>query len=240
MAYSSTFSSSLDSSTSTTTAVQTSTADETSSSSLAFDMTIETSPLDDSDGLAATLGGEAVALGEDTLTTGSVSAEMDAEGAVTTLNGTADMLAASEAPEGDTAQALTDSFAEVSDGAEFVFTYNVETDSGQQTQTGSAATSTSTTGVTAYNLELSIGGDDISGDGTATETDPPATTVSGDGTGSSPSGDDTDSGLDGNIATVEFDATAFGEDTFVSADAFALAVEDELSASAVLVELATG
>ena len=35
--------------------------------------------------------------------------------------------------------------------------------------------------------------------------------------------------MDGSIAVMEFEALAIGEDTLVSVDAYALAVEDELS-----------
>ncbi|MGK9168549.1 hypothetical protein KXR53_19705 [Inquilinus limosus] len=46
---------------------------------------------------------------------------------------------------------------------------------------------------------------------------------------------DADVDLDGNIATVTFDAQASGQDSLVSVDAFALAVEDELSQSTVVI-----
>jgi hypothetical protein len=49
---------------------------------------------------------------------------------------------------------------------------------------------------------------------------------------------DEDWDLDGNIATVEFTGLAVGEDSYVSVDAFALVIEDELSLSGAFVELA--
>src|SRR3546814_7354327 len=76
-------------------------------------MTIATSSPDDSDGLSAVLGGDAIALGEDTLTVGSVSAEMVDGGSATTLSGTVDMLAAAETADGATAQTLADTFADI-------------------------------------------------------------------------------------------------------------------------------
>lgn len=232
MSYSSSYESSLSSSTGTTTVVETTTEEETSSSSLSVEMSTQATSPDDSDGLAAALGGEAIAIGEDTLTVGTVSAEMDATGAITTLDGEVDMLAASESPE-DPAVAITDSFADVSDGADFVYTATVTSSSTEQTSTGSTATSSSTTDITAYDLDLSSGEGSSGGDGVA-DSDIAET---GDQEASTSTAD-LDEDLEGNVAVIEFDATAFGDDTYVSVDAFALAIEDELSASGAVVELA--
>jgi hypothetical protein len=46
--------------------------------------------------------------------------------------------------------------------------------------------------------------------------------------------------LDGNVAIVTFDAQALGEDTLVVVDAYALAVEDQLSQSTVMITSAVG
>jgi len=46
--------------------------------------------------------------------------------------------------------------------------------------------------------------------------------------------------IDGNVATVDWDARALAENTFVGVDAFALAVEDQLSISTVLISAAIG
>lgn len=46
--------------------------------------------------------------------------------------------------------------------------------------------------------------------------------------------------IDGNIAVAEFDAQANGTDSFVGVDVFALAVEDELSQSTVMIVAAIG
>lgn len=45
---------------------------------------------------------------------------------------------------------------------------------------------------------------------------------------------------DGNVAIVSFDAQASGENTRVEVDAFALAIEDELSLSTLVIESAVG
>ena len=72
MGYSSGFSQTTSSSTSNGVAVETSMGDETWSSSLTADSMIQTSSPDDSDGLAGTLAGSAVAVGDDTLALGSI------------------------------------------------------------------------------------------------------------------------------------------------------------------------
>lgn len=46
--------------------------------------------------------------------------------------------------------------------------------------------------------------------------------------------------LDGNVAIVTVDAQAVAEDTFVSVDAFALAIEDDLSQSTIMITSAVG
>lgn len=46
--------------------------------------------------------------------------------------------------------------------------------------------------------------------------------------------------LDGNVAIATFDAQAIGEDTFVSVDVYTLAIEDDLSQSTVLITSAVG
>ena len=46
--------------------------------------------------------------------------------------------------------------------------------------------------------------------------------------------------LEGNVAIATFDAQAVAEDTFVSVDAFALAIEDELSQSTIMITSAVG
>lgn len=227
MSYSSSYSSSTNSGTSTGVTVGTSSGDESSSSSITVDITTQTSSPDDSDGLAAVVGGSATALGEDTLATGSISGSLVDGGTVTSADLSATMVAASE--DGETANAWADTFAGVSDGAEVVFGYTVQTDSSQQGATGSTATSTSSTTVTAYDIDLSdiadsdsgghVGGDEAPTTNDQPDSSSPPTQVEGDG------------GLDGNIASIEFDALAVGDDTVVEVDAFALAIEGELSIS---------
>jgi hypothetical protein len=202
-----------------------------STSSTTYGTALETSSPDSSDGLAASLGGEAVAIGDDTLATGSISAVMADEGDITTLDSAVTMGAASEAADGETAFASADSFTDVF-GAEMTFSYT--RDSSQLSGTGSTATAISTTTTTAYNIQVSSSGsDDPSGDtcleGTADDQpEPDASLTDADGSVD----------LDGNVASIEFSALAIGDDSLVIVDAFALTIEDELSISAAFVELA--
>lgn len=202
-------------------------ADETSSSSVSVEATLEMSSPDDSEGLSAAIGGEAIAGGEDTLTQGSVSASLVDEGGVTSADLSATMTAVAESPEGETAFASADTFADVSDGADIVFTFQKETDSSKTGEAGSTATATSTIDVVAFDISTS--------DGELIEPDAvvPAETVAAEAD-VAPAWED----LDGNFATLEFEATAIGEDSLVAADVFVIAIEDELSMSAAFVELA--
>jgi hypothetical protein len=231
MSYSSSYSSSTGSGTSTGVTVGTSTGDESSSSSITVDTTIQTSTPDDSDGLAAAVGGSAAALGEDTLATGSISAELIDGGAVTSADLSATMVAASEAPDGETTDAWTDTFAGVSDGAEVVFGYTVNTQSSEQNATGSTATSTSTTNVTAYDIHPDTGGNAVAGGNPSGTNDQPESS-------SPPIDVEGDGGLDGNFAGIEFYALAVGDDSLVEGEFYALVVEDELSTSEGFVVLA--
>jgi hypothetical protein len=199
--------------------------------------TVVTSTPDNSDGLAASVGGEAVAVGEDTLAVGSISGTLVDDGSVTALKGSATTAAASEASAGETA--FTDAYtsAEVSDGTEFLVVINRETDTSQQSANGNTSTSTSSTSIVALDLQAANTG--------AQDTVLPASDADNDGDASAdplanPPPDESDIALDldGNIAVIDFHGIAVGDDTYVSADAFALAIEDELSLVSAFVVLA--
>jgi len=224
-----TYTSSYTSTTSSSLETSTTVSDDSSSSSLVVDATIETSSPDDSEGLSAFVGGDALAAGEDTLTMGTLSAAVVDGGAVTSADLSVTMIAAAESSDGETA-ALTDTFAEISDGADFLFTYTLDASQTEETESGTMASSTSTTVVAAYDLQLDDGGAAVGDSVADAPTD--SSSLSGDG--------DESCGLDGNLAILDFDVVAIGEDTFVGVDAFVLAVEDQLSSSTIFVELAVG
>lgn len=219
MAYNSSYSTSYSGGSYASVGTATTTGAGSTSSSTTVATQVTTSSPDDSDGLAAVLAGEAVAVGEDTAAIGSISAELADAGQVTMLTGSADMLAASE---GENAFTSADTFAEVSDGFEFTFTFTGTSDSSHQGPTGSQATSSSTTQIAAYDIQPGGGvtpvGQSSGGAGdTPVESDIPS------------AADIDNDDLEGNFALLEFDALALGENTFVAVDGFVLAVEDSLS-----------
>jgi hypothetical protein len=181
-------------------------------------------------------------MGEDTLATGSLSGELIDDGAVTSLDLSVTMVAASE--DDEDAYASADTFANVEDGSEVLFSSTVNKESSTQDATGSTATATSTTDLSAYDIdtEFSPAGssddDDSSGeDGTSGEDEQPEwnpTPADVESDASVEAGGN----LDGSFAALDFNLLAEGDNTFVSVDAYALAIEDELSLAEGFVVLA--
>ena len=207
-------------------------ASSTGSSSTSTGVTtiVETSSPDDSQGMSAVLGGEAVAAGTNTLTAGNLSGTLIGGGSASSAQLSASMVAASQSPTG-TPFAAADTFAGVSHGTEALVGTTVQSASSTQGPAGGAATATSTTNLTAYDIHPSTaGGDPVAGTNASGENDPVA-------------GADyaqANVNIDGNIALIEFNALALGDDSLASVDAVALAVEDTLSVSSGLIELGIG
>ena len=153
------------------------------------------------DATAATVGGSAVAYGDDTLATGNVSLTVVDRGSVTSVRGEAK---ASAAATGSGTYAAAETYADV-EGADFVLTRTVRS-SGSGSD---SSTATSTTKVTAFTfdkfdlpggtLELNFEHERQSGSGVK------------------------DGQLDGNAAVVRAEATAVGDDsaTLAQTDSFA-------------------
>ena len=81
----------------------------------------------DDDGVAAAVGGEGAATGDDTLTTGDVALRIVGRGPVTFVTGTATLTSAAESLDGgEQPSARADTFANVT-GADFVFTFSADT-----------------------------------------------------------------------------------------------------------------
>lgn len=229
------FSMSTGSETYTGVTTETSLNDEFSSSSTTASTTIQTSSPDDSDGLAAEVGGSAIAVGDDTYAGGSIYGELSDNGAVTSVDLSTTMVAASE--DSETADAWTDTFAGVSDGTEVLFSSTVNTQNSELDATGSTATSTSTTNLSAYDIQLepesttTVPAAEEEFSGTIEQLESAPAPADGEDVGDIGSNwdiaDDWD--IDGSIAVMEFEALAIGDDTLVSVDASVLAIEDELS-----------
>lgn len=207
-------------------------ASSTGSSSTSTGVTtiVETSSPDDSQGMSAVLGGEAVAAGTNTLTAGNLSGTLIGGGSASSAQLSASMVAASQSPTG-TPFAAADTFAGVLHDPEALVGTTVQSASSTQGPAGGAATATSTTNLTAYDIHPSTaGGDPVAGTNATGENDPVA-------------GADyaqANVNIDGNIALIEFNAIAVGDDSLVQVDAVALAVEDLLSVSSGYIELGVG
>ena len=183
--------------------------------------------------MAYELYGEALALGEDTLTEVETSSTIDSRGPIDVAKGYVQATALAEDDEEDEpfAEALTD--VAVYD-ADLTIIWSKD----QSVDADGLSADVSLTKFFALdfphwesNITIVIGEDEeieIHG----------GWLPIGQRWGEKRSGDLPD--LDGNVATLDVEADALGEDTFVSVDAFTLAIEDELSESAVFVTGAVG
>ncbi|EIM30506.1 hypothetical protein [Microvirga lotononidis] len=182
---------------------------------------------DKDDGIAATLGGGAIAVGEDTAAIGSIAGKVYDVGTAAIAEGSATFTASSEASDGELTYASASTYGEAS-AADTLVTVTSTRSESTRTSDESRSTETSTTNLLAVDLNLSSASD---GSGTNAEW-----SGSGSGQQSHPSGEDVSSsggytidGLDGNVAIIEIDVTAYGDDTLVLVDASALTFEDGLS-----------
>jgi hypothetical protein len=173
-------------------------------------------------GITAKLGGEATAVGTDTLAKGDASLEMKDVGPVTVVKGTATFSATSKSADGSQAFATADSFADIS-GADNVVT-KTKTSSYPDLDGGDSTWSeTSTTRVMAIDIEgITLPKTLNVSQGKANS----LTSTLSDKAGNQPF-DPIDP--DGNVATVDVDVQVVGENTFASVDTSVLAVEDTLS-----------
>ena len=210
------------------TGVTNTTSTGSSSSSASVATIVQTSSPDESQGMSAQLGGEALAMGENTLT-GNLSGTLIDVGSVTSAELSASMLAATQSPTGPVL-AVAGTSATVYGSPEVLVGATIQSTSSNATPTGSVATATSTTNLVAYDIHPTAGGSTVVGADAAGENDPFA--------GADIAHASVD--IDGNIALIEFNALVVGDDTLASVDAFALAVEDELSISGGFIELAVG
>ena len=237
--------------TSISTVVETSLGDETSTVAVNATGIVGTQMPDDSESISAGASATADAFGEDTLTVASVSGEASDDGLVASVDLDVDALAVGASSTGDDAFAVAITDAALSDGAEMFFVATVESELTESNAEESVSVAYSETHMTAVDIDLSGGGAGDAGDGDpAAINDVPTiepdvievpSTVPEDPALSEPS---PDAGLadlvdiDGNVAIVEVDVTVNAEDSAVVVDAFALAIEDELSTSIIDVDLA--
>jgi hypothetical protein len=185
---------------------------------------------DSGSGILALAGGDAVAVGENTLAIADVTAQASGDDISSEAYASSTLAAAATSSPDSIAYASTTSYAEVYGDADrsFSLSFNEAT----LTLTDTAAVSTSVSVSEAYALDI----ENVLGTGTSTpdilspEPDLSGSTIDGSLEG----GEEYDLGdfdlvLDGNVALADIDAMAFGENSLVEVEFSALAVEDQLS-----------
>ena len=190
----------------------------------------------DSSDVVLGLGGEATAVGDNTLALGSLEAELDATGAVTSAYGSATFIAAAESPYGETAFATANSYGFVT-GMDFLAVVTSNTEIVQEGPDGSLWVATSETtfygvdydalatdGILSTNSSSSAEDDDVPATGDID--DPTAGDLSGSATDHS---DEDWTDIGGNLALLDVDADVFGSDTLLLVEADVLTIENTLS-----------
>jgi hypothetical protein len=172
----------------------------------------------DDGSLALMLGGEATAVGEDTLAVGSVLATVDGTGIVAVASGGVDFSAAAVSTDGGAAFATADSYGAAS-GADFLVVIGSTTEILHQATDESLSLATSQT--TIFGLDTDPGSSAPLAE--ATPRDPALST--------DPSQSLADSSLaiEGNVAILDVVADVLGPNTVLEVDGSVLAVEDTLS-----------
>jgi hypothetical protein len=182
----------------------------------------------DTSGLAMVLGGEATAIGVDTLAAADMTVELDGTGPVATAEGTATFVAVAASPGDETAFATADSFGGLS-GADFQVVLTSNTQIVDQSPDESIAIATSSTALYGLDFDSTTAsgssGSDPMLDPTAEDE------LSGISDPTSNDQDDLDLGLEieGNVATLDVTADASGEDTLLEVVGSVLTIEDTLS-----------
>lgn len=170
------------------------------------------------DALAVVAYGDAVALGEDTLTSVSASITVTGNGAVTRAKGEIESIAVAESPtDEEFAFAVNDV---IMSGGDVVI---VKTKSRSFDGDGESYFA-STTKFIAINVPVDL-------------KNPVLVEIDND-----MSLDDGDVYIDleGNTSIAEFDVQAYGEDSLATVDVYSLAIEDEMSLATILAVAATG
>jgi hypothetical protein len=237
----------------TSSSIATSTTDGTAETvdSYTSDSSLSFSSVPDSSDVVMELGGEATAIGEDTLAIGSLEATLDATGSTTSAYGSATFVAAAESEGDGTAFATAQSYGFVS-GMDILMVTTSNSEFVQEGPDGSLWVATSET--TLYGVDF----DSLSMDGSADSGVPPPdqgldTTddlAVDDFAGSDSETDDLEVSdlsigglsdsvtdhldddwidIDGNVALLDVDADVLGSDTLLLVAADVLSIEDALS-----------
>lgn len=213
------------------------------STSLSLAVETETSPSTDGDGLAIELGGDAIAIGEDTLATAQVDVAISGDGAVQSASAFGEFTAWGYGDEATYASAT--SYTDITGDADYSFSLDYTTVTTSLDDGSSEWSATSLTEAFALDIDNIPFGDvesDIAtGDPVSVPDETPSTTA--DDTGSDCScdcgdGPDWDLTVDGNLALFDVTVVAVGDDSFAQVDFSALTVEDQLSSVTTVVTAA--
>jgi hypothetical protein len=183
---------------------------------------------DDDDGMVASLGGEAIAVGDDTAAIGTIEGQINDTGTATIAEGSASFTASGESSGGDPAYASATTHGAVS-SADTIVTVTSRSSETLQTNEGSEWTETSTIDLLAvdFNLSNASPASASTGEQTGAGSDQQSDTLEIDEP--IPLDDFASGDLDGNFALIVVDVTAHGDDTLALVEVSALTVEDELS-----------
>jgi hypothetical protein len=205
-----------------TTADGTQTLDSYSSQQTLLDASTTGSSSDDGS-LALVLGGEATAVGEDTLADGSMLATVDGTGIVAVASGSAEFEAVAASTDGEAAFATADSYGAVS-GADFLVVIGSNSEFVHQEPDESLSLATSQT--TIFGLDTNSDSSVPLAESTLSD---PALLTPMDEADPSQSLADSSLAIEGNVATLDVVAYVLGANTMLEVDASLLAVEDTLS-----------
>ncbi len=190
----------------------------------------------DSPGLSMVIGGEATAIGEDTLAAASMTVEVDSTGLVTTALGSVSFVAAAVSPGHETAFATADSFGGMS-GADFLLVLTSNTQIVDQGPDESVAIATSSTMLYGADFGLAAADTSVATNSMlapSTENEFPAIAdfATSDQDHDTPADDFWDSTgveIDGNVAVLDIVAAVFGPDTLLDVEASVLTLDNTLS-----------
>jgi hypothetical protein len=199
---------------------------------------------DPNDGsMAMLLGGEATAVGQDTLAAGSLQAVLDGTGSVGSADGNATFLSVAASPGDELAFATADSFGTVS-GVDFLIATSSTTEIIHQAPEQSVAIASSETTFFGLDFDRVISATEAESFGAPSEPGTAAMEGSGslaemDGSALDPETDweaafgqpssDSPMMIEGNVATMDVFGEVFGSDTLLDVQVSVLTVEDTLS-----------
>lgn len=197
------------------------------------------------EGMALQLGGDATAVGQDTLATAEVTASVAGNEDVQSAHGSATFQASGSGSADAGVFATAVSYGEIYGDADYGFTLNYASQSTSQNGEATEWNSTSITEVFALDIDgIPIQSPDGSEGGAqqpVSEDPPPPPEFDPNwaGCGCDPI-DDWSGEIDGNLAIFDVFVEAAGDDSLVEVEVSALTVEDQLSTVTVVVTGAIG